>query len=297
MKKTTKETINFIIAEPAQKEPESFNPSTHYQEMTEFTEKSLNTNISRDEKIDFINLFLETYVKKTEEVLQSFYFMELFYVSIIKDKKVSLIRDELKERIGKISSSIKEIRKKLIEDIENEEIDNLYLLTNEYIKYFKITKEMVMFVKNNYYKNIKTISYAAFANKKSFELELLCRETEVKLSEFHTIYDVYDYCSYHNGDLIVETVSALVECFKKSNNREYIKTYNFKYFLDSDIIMQFDFLKWVNLFNKIKYVMNTTSNVEIFDFLKFDTLYRKLEKRYLLVLIYNEIENNRKGNN
>lgn len=297
MKKITKEKINFIIPEPAQKEPESLNPSSHYQEMLDIREQNLDTSIENDEKMAYISMFLENYVKLIEEVLQSFYFMELFYVSINKDKKVSLIRTELKERINKLSSFTSEINKKFIDGISEKELNSLYLETDEYIKYYNVTKEMVLFVKNNYYKNIKTISYAAFANKKSSELELLCRETEIRINEFKNIHEVYDFCSYYSGDLIVETVTALVECFKKSNNREYIKTYNFKYFLDSDIIMQFDFIKWVNLFNKIKYVMKTTSKVEIFDFLKFDTLYRKLEKRYLLVLIYNEIENNRKGNN
>lgn len=297
MKKNTKEKINFIVPEPAQKEPKSFNPSYHYQEMVDVVEKQLDINVSRDDKMAYVNFFLETYEEKIEKVLQSFYFMDLFFVSIAKDKKVLIIRDDLKIRIKKVSSFIKEIKEKFIDDILDKELNELYLLTDEYIKYFFITKEMVLFVKDNYYKNIKTISYAAFANKKSTELELLCKETEIRINEFKNIHEVFDYCSYHSGKLIVDTVNALVECFKKSNNREYIKTYNFKYFLDSDIIMQFDFIKWVNLFNKIKYIMNTTSNVEIFDFLKFDTLFRKLEKRYLLVLIYNETINNRKGNN
>lgn len=296
MKKAQKEKINIILSEHAKKEPESLNVSTHYQEMQEMVEDIIKPVVSEDKKREFINSFLEVYVKKIEDLLQKFYFMELFFVSINKDQKVSLIRENLKERIKYISTFIKEISERYTDDINFEDLNILYSLVNKYIEYFKETREMVFFVKDNYYKNIKTISYAAFGGKKSFELELLCRETEAKLREFKNIEEVYDYCSYYSGDLIVETVNALVECFKKSNNREYIKTYNYKYFLDADIIMQFDFLKWVNLFNKIKYVMNTTSNVEIFDFLKFDTLYRKLEKRYLLVLIYNETQSNKKGN-
>lgn len=297
MKKNNKEKINLIITEPGQKEPESFNPSSYYQEIMDIDEKNEDDIISYDEKKDYINLFLESFVNKIEEVLRSFYFMELFYISINKDNKSSLIRDDLKQRVKKITLFIEDIQSKFFDNISINELNQLYLLTNKYIDYFRETKEMVIFLKENYFKNIKTISYAAFANKKSFELESLCKETEQKIKEFKSIYEIYDYCSYYSGDLIVETVNALVECFKKSNNREYIKTYNFNYFLESDVIMQFDFLKWVNLFNKIKYVMKTTSNVEMFDYLKFDTLFRKLEKRYLLVLIYNETENNRRGNN
>ncbi|MFA5482535.1 MAG: hypothetical protein WC278_04120, partial [Bacilli bacterium] len=99
MKKNNKEKINLIITEPAQKEPESFNPSSYYQEIMDIDEKNEDDIISYDEKKDYINLFLESFVNKIEEVLRSFYFMELFYISINKDKKSSLIRDDLKQRV------------------------------------------------------------------------------------------------------------------------------------------------------------------------------------------------------
>ncbi|HHX78711.1 MAG TPA: hypothetical protein GX695_03035, partial [Acholeplasmataceae bacterium] len=129
MKKITKEKINFIIPEPAQKEPESLNPSSHYQEMLDIREQNLDTSIENDEKMAYISMFLENYVKLIEEVLQSFYFMELFYVSINKDKKVSLIRTELKERINKLSSFTSEINKKFIDGISEKELNSLYLET------------------------------------------------------------------------------------------------------------------------------------------------------------------------
>ena len=101
MKKNNKEKINLIITEPAQKEPESFNPSSYYQEIMDIDEKNEDDIISYDEKKDYINLFLESFVNKIEEVLRSFYFMELFYISINKDNKSSLIRDDLKQRVKK----------------------------------------------------------------------------------------------------------------------------------------------------------------------------------------------------
>ena len=162
MKKNNKEKINLIITEPAQKEPESFNPSSYYQEIMDNDEKNEDDIISYDEKKDYINLFLESFVNKIEEVLRSFYFMELFYISINKDNKSSLIRDDLKQRVKKITLFIEDIQSKFFDNISINELNQLYLLTNEYIDYFRETKEMVIFLKENYFKNIKTISYADY---------------------------------------------------------------------------------------------------------------------------------------
>ena len=53
--------------------------------------------------------------------------------------------------------------------------------------------------------------------------------------------------------------------------------------------MVMSFSEWVDLFTKLLYIKRIAKDIELFDYLHFKNHYQELEKRYAIMLIYNEM--------
>ena len=50
-------------------------------------------------------------------------------------------------------------------------------------------------------------------------------------------------------------INTFVMYVKESGNEEYIRLYDRKYFLPSDVVISLDVKEWVELYNKLKFVL------------------------------------------
>ena len=62
---------------------------------------------------------------------------------------------------------------------------------------------------------------------------------------------------------------------------------NKKFFFEDEIIMYLDYVGWIELFNKLQYLIQKC-DASVFNDEVVSKNYQELEKNYLIVLIYNE---------
>ena len=290
--KRNKEIIGITLSGEPKKNKSQAKVSDFYHEMREI-KKDVDPYLdySLDQKNEKIGKFINEFDSSLEPFLQRLYTIILFQEGIKKDLKLKLNL----EKVASSANLLKEVSKTLKEEydaIDKANLNQVDVIIDKirvHEKNFKEANEILNYLYDAYFRNIKMTSLAAIKDKKAYELEGLAREVNELIRSYNNLEYAYYDTYYYSGDLIVKTVKALVSCFEKGKNKSYAKTYNYSYFLKSDAILNFEFKEWISLFNKFKFVMKTTSNVELYDYLQFSELYQKLEKRYFVVLIFYEL--------
>ncbi|HOF43632.1 MAG TPA: hypothetical protein PLE44_03480 [Bacilli bacterium] len=289
--KRNKEVIDIILSGEPKRGKSQLELAELYHEMKAIKkEEDPYLDYTLDQKNKKINEFIIEFPLSLESFLNRLYTLLLFQEGIKKDLKFKINL----EKVNDASLIFKDACKTLseaysdVDKAKEDAVDQIFNQLRIYEKKFKEASEILSYLYDTYFRNIKMTSLAAIKDKKSYELEGLAREVNALIKSYsnleHAYYDIY----YYSGDLIVKTVKALVSCLEKGKNKSYALTYNYSYFLKSDAILNFELKEWINLFNKFKFIMKTTSNVELYDYLQFSELYQKLEKRYFVVLIFYE---------
>lgn len=294
--KRNKEVIDITLSGQPKMKKAQANLGDLYHEMKEI-KKDVNPYLefSLDQKNEKITKFINEFDNTSEPFFKRLYTIILFQEGIKKDLKFKINIEQVYNSsiILKEASKTLKVEYESIDKANVEEVDVIIDKISAYEKEFKETNAILNYLYDAYFRNIKMTSLAAIKDKKAYELEGLSREVNDLIKAYnnleHAYYDIY----YYSGDLIVKTVKALVNCLEKGKNKSYATIYNYGYFLKSDAILNFEFKEWIALFNKFKFIMKTTSNVELYDYLQFSELYQKLEKRYFVILIFYELRGGR----
>lgn len=295
--KKQKETVDINIPEgPVNKSSQVAKDEEIYYERVEFGKEkySLSDCKSVDEKKEFIEKSNRNFEKKSSSLFHTYNFLRLFSRSADKDNKFNeklMMIDKHINRMKKMHDDIKR-RIDLIKyvELQESEMENINFSISEIFAFYRDIDTELDELKQKYYKHLKMTSFSICNDKSYQELDSINKSINKIIDEYKNIADAYDYIFYNSGSLIVDTINALVECLENSNNKDLKKDYKYDYFLNSTFVVALSFPEWVELFTKIKYVMRVSSKVELFDYLKFKDLYIELEKRYILMLIYNEIK-------
>lgn len=295
--KKQKETVEINVPEvPVNKSSQVAKDEEIYFERVEFGREkySLSDCKSVEEKKELIENSNRNFEKKSNSLFHTYNFLRLFSRSADKDNKFNekmIMIDKHINRMKKMHDDIKR-RIDLVKYVElhDSELENINFAISEIFAFYRDIDAELDELKQKYYKHLKMTSFSICNDKSYQELDSINRNINKIIDEYKNIADAYDYIFYNSGSLIVDTINALVECLENSNNKDLRKDYKYDYFLNSTFVVALSFPEWVELFTKIKYVIRVSSKVELFDYLKFKDLYIELEKRYILMLIYNEIK-------
>lgn len=256
-------------------------------------------NLDQDEKKAKINADLVGFEEKLTAMLHLYHFLNLFSLAMEGKEKLSIIQKEIDkyviqfekriEALKKANNSLK--RKKILTE---EMVNELYYQVGDLETYYYDLLEDIEQYKKEYFQSLKMASYA-FCNEKTYqELKEYHQYVTSEIDKYSSLQDAYDYVCYHSGELITNTITHLLTFMKKGLTKNYVSNFTIDYFLENEIIMYYDYPKWISLFSKINYVIKK-SDKAIFIDKNFISAYQELEKKYIIVLIYNEYHTMRKS--
>ncbi|MDD3171220.1 MAG: hypothetical protein PHO86_02745 [Bacilli bacterium] len=260
---------------------------------------SLGNHLDQDEKRTQISKDLSDFDKKMIDLLHQYHFLNLFSLAVTSSDNYQIDKlsiDKYVEQLVKQYESMKKAnnslkRKKIVTDEMVDEI--FYQLSDLHVYYHDLIDDLDKY-KKSYYPNLKMASYT-FCNEKTYnELIEYYDYVVEEINKYHSLQDTYDYICYNTGELITKTISGLISFMKKGLTKNYVAKFSMEYFLENEIIMYYDYPKWINLFSKINYVIKK-SDKAIFEDKNFISNYQELEKKYIIVLIYNESQTMRKS--
>lgn len=272
-----------------------------YFERTKQTKKHIfsSKNLDQDEKRQKINTDVASFAEKLTTMLHQYHFLHLFSLAaadkdcfLTEQKNINKYVTQLiktYEALKKDNNALK--RKKLVTD---EMVNELYYQVGDLESYYHDLLEDINDYKKEHFLNLKMASYA-FCNEKTYqELEDYTKYVNNEISKYSSLKDAYDYVCYNSGELITETITALVAYMKTGLTKNYVSSFKTDYFLENEIIMYYDYPKWIGLFSKINYVVKKCDKA-VFADKNFITAYQELEYKYIIVLIYNEYQTMRKN--
>lgn len=142
--------------------------------------------------------------------------------------------------------------------------------------------------RQRYYNHLKIATLSVCMNRTNLELENMVTLIQHFLKEFKDLHEAAEFIFYNSGNLIIETIHLMVEHFKKQKNNRYEKMYPLKYFVKTDAIITLSFTEWVDLYNKLKFVIKMTPDSRIASNIDFMNAFHKMEMRYLILMMHIE---------
>ncbi|MGD9605201.1 MAG: hypothetical protein AB7V00_03460 [Bacilli bacterium] len=294
-----KEKINITIPEiPNGKRHSQVSDEEIYYEHVVFTNFGHNINKLPDlkSKIAKIKDTLKQFENKGEILWHQFYFLKLFSRARSKKTEVMDLIYGFEKQVSRMKRALDDLKNKtdlfqFVEKVDDQEIEDTYTKVLDLFTFHdNLSNELTTF-QNTYFKKMKMTSYSICNDKNYQEIDTLNRNIAIMLDSYKSFQEAHDYIYYNSGELITNTIKALVHCLETSKLNNYSATYNYHFFLKADAVVALKFTEWVDLFNKIRFVMRITAGVELFDYLIFKDYYQELEKRFIMLLIYDEMEN------
>jgi hypothetical protein len=291
----TKEKINITVPDgpvpsiSKAKDEEIYFERANYKD----NEYNLDDCFDRKSKQEKILDSIAAFEGKSSKLLHQYQFLKLFNRASLRNKDYNEVTLQLDKQINRFKKKSEDLKKKTdvlkyVQDVADLELEQIFLKINDLFEFYRdLSKELSKY-QIAYFPRLKMASYSICNDLTYLEIENLNKAVNKMIDEFKNLQEVYDFIMYNSGELIINTVNALVAGLENSNNSQY-KEYDFKYFLNTDYVMTLNFSEWVELFTKILYVKRTTKDVELFDYLNFKNHYQELEKRYVIMLIYNEM--------
>ncbi|NLD26446.1 MAG: hypothetical protein GX661_03710 [Acholeplasmataceae bacterium] len=293
--KKNKEKININLPEDPSPSLNTANDDEIYYERADYQGSKYNLDDCFDQKTKQERILesIQAFERKAGSLLHKYYFLKLFGRAALRNSSYNEQTLYLDKQINRFKKNADDLRKrtdvlKYVKDVENLELEDVFLKINDTFDFYRDLDNTLNRYQNTFYPRLKMASFSICHDMTYQEIESLLKSINEMLEGYKNIQEAYDYICYNSGELIINTIQSLVNSLANSNNKHY-EAYNFAYFLNSDFVMVMSFSEWVELFTKILYVKRTAKDVELFDYLQFKNYYQELEKRYLIMLIYNEM--------
>jgi hypothetical protein len=203
------------------------------------------------------------------------------------DKHINRVRreyEDLQKRVNVV---------KYNEGVSEDEIFDTYEKVKEILLFHKGIQNNFDDLRRKYYNYLKIATVNVCMNKSNYDLENMYKNLSAFLNDYKNLNEAAEYIYYNSGVLIVQTISSLVNALSEANNQEHIKTYNYQYFSKSEVVIALELTEWIDIYNKIKFVLKMANEAVISNNLEFKNNYQKFEMRYLILMMY--METNRKG--
>lgn len=255
------------------------------------------TNPAQSKSIDEMRSIIISNFNNAEKGLaglnKQYYLLKLFSRAALKNPQFNERILFLDKEINNIKRLFEELKRKMdivkyMQDVTIEELMEIHDKLNNFFDHQTHFSSEAKEVERIYYRNIKMASAGIIMNKNNIELEKFHKDVNDFIYQYRSLQEAAEYVFFHSGDLIVKTINSLVQCINNSANSEHIETYNYDYFLDSPLVLTLTLPEWIELFNKIRYVLRVVSDINIINYVDFRQNYLQLEIRYFILMLYME---------
>lgn len=242
------------------------------------------------------NLIITNYQKaekRLEKLIKDYYILKLFSRAATRSGRFNEKMLHLDKQLNYTKRLNEEIKRKMdivkyMQDVTNEELMEIYDKVEQFLDQIQQTQLEADDINLKHYNKIKLASAGIIINKNNFELEKFNREVNEFIYQYKSLQEAAEHVYYYSGDLIVQTVNSLVQSIKLAKNSDHIYNYDYNYFLESSTVITLSLPQWIELFNKIRYVLRTVSDVNVINYVDFKNYYQKLEVRYFILMLYME---------
>jgi len=249
-----------------------------YSESKNMNEKNINYQ-------QLINKYYKL-EKNIHDINTAYFTNKIFSQIAIKDQdfnnetlKVEKFRNRLLREFKNLNNDIRllEYRDDLTEDKYLDIADKL-----KNIAYFQDSiKNSLEQINRKYFAHLKIATLNICMNKNNREIETLYKSFKDYLQDFKNLTEAADYIYFNSGQLILATVDTLISSISN-------ETYDVNYFLPSNVIITLELKEWIDLYNKLRFVIKKEKVVNQ----SLDQYYKEFELRYLLLMMNMEINNN-----
>lgn len=145
--------------------------------------------------------------------------------------------------------------------------------------------EQLTELNNGSYGHLKISTVSVTLNKNNEELEALYNSISREISTFTSFEEASEYIYYNSGEFIEGIVNRFIECIKETTNEELNNVYNMHYFLPSDAVISLDIKEWIDLYNKLKFVLKQLSKYKTVSYPSCYDLFNSFEAKYAILMM------------
>ena len=253
-------------------------------------------NKTDEEIIDETIFTFNKILSKNDRIITEYYTIKILSRIGLKNMDFNLQMLSMEKNVNRIKKDCFDLNRIISQlknglNYEREGILKLYNDVNDLYAFQNGLINQLNEVNSTSYGHLKISTVSVTINKTHEELEKLYLNICNELKPFNTFEEASEYIYYNSGDFIDKLINTFVMYVKESGNEEYIRQYDRKYFLPSDVVISLDIKEWIELYNRLKFVLRLMNKSNKTTFLSYQELYDTFEAKYAVLMM--RADNNR----
>lgn len=250
--------------------------------------------VKTDEQLidESINVF-NTIANKNKKIIKEYYICKILSRVGLKDLDFNLQVITMDKHVNRLKKECFDLSR-IIDNIKiglKLEYDQLIKLNNQIIDLnaFQVgLLNQLTEINNTSYGHLKISTVTVTINKNNEELETLYNNIAEELKGFKSFEEAAEFIYYNSGDFIVNLVNSYIDYIQESNNEEFISLYDKHYFLSSDVVISLEIKEWIDLYNKLKFVLKLMSKYDNNIYIECHKLFNIFEAKYAILMMRTE---------
>lgn len=249
----------------------------------------------------------KSYEQLKEEILYEFQVITTKNIRMVREyyickifSRVGLKDLEFNLQIVAIDKNVNRIKKdhfylsRIIDNIkvglalEQAELEKIHKQVLD-LKAFQVgVLEHLTELNNGCYGYLKISTVTVTINKSNEELEVLYNSISKEISAFKSFEEASEYIYYNSGEFIEFVVKRYIDCINETTNNDLISMYTKSYFLPSDAVIALDIKEWIELYNKLKFVIKQLAKYKTVSYPSCYDLFNSFEAKYAILMMRTE---------
>lgn len=282
-KEKTKEEINLVIKNV---DDELF--SQNIQEQEKIVEKKSTAQLENDIISNY-----QSIISKNEKMMKDYYICKIFSRVGLRDLEFNFQIISIDKNVNRIKKECFNIKRKadLLQaglKLNESEVEMLHKQVLD-LKAFQIgVMEQLTELNNGSFGHLKISTVTVTINKSIEELEVLYNSITNEVGQYKSFDEASEYIYYNSGEFIENIVNSFINCVKETTNEELVGMYNKLYFLPSDAVISLDVKEWIELYNKLKFVLKQIVKYNTVSYTRCYDLFNIFEAKYAILMMRSE---------
>lgn len=249
--------------------------------------------ISEEKLIEEILTDFNTITNKNVKMIREFYICKIFSRVGLKDLEFNLQIISIDKNVNRIKKDCFYLSRvidniKVGVKIEKEELIKINKQVKDLRAFQNGVMEHLVELNNGSYGHLKISTVTVTINKKNEELEALYNSICKEISVFKSFEEASEFIYYNSGDFIEYIVKRYIDCVIETSNNDLINLYNKSYFLPSDAVISLDIKEWIDLYNKLKFVIKQLAKYKTISYPSCYDLFTIFEAKYAILMMRTE---------
>lgn len=284
-KKQKQEEINIDLISPSESIIEE-KPVEEKKDNIEDLLKNKSTEELTDESIYIFNKI----VNKNDRIITEYYTIKILSRIGLKNMDFNLQMLSIDKNVNRIKKEIFDLTRIISNiktglELEREGVLMIYNQVKELFAFQNGVFNQLSEINSVSYGHLKISTVSVTINKTHEELEKLYNNICEELKGFTSFEAASEYIYYNSGDFIDKLINTFVQYVKESGNEDYIKQYDRKYFLPSDVVISLEIKEWIDLYNRLKFVLRLMNKNNKITFISYQELFDAFEAKYAILMM------------